>query len=224
VTPPEQAAASNLQALKRLAEGLLRSTGRTGVHGNLLEIHHPHAPLFDPVFLHTASETHGISISLSQREEAGATPRVRCASAQLPFQDRAFSIVVLHHVIGAGGEAELAEAVRVLARTGVLLLLGLNRMGWRYRVQDDIRRLPGIAPLRVKSRLEELGMTMQGFVGAGLCGRERPAFIGTGLSSLAVPLADLVLLQARHRDSPHVTPLRFRKSRSSVVQSAPMRG
>jgi hypothetical protein len=33
-----------------------------------------------------------------------------------------------------------------------------------------------------------------------------------------------VLLQARRRDSPEVTPLQFRKSRSAVVQSAPMRG
>jgi hypothetical protein len=224
VTAHERAAASNLQALKRLSEGLLRSAGRTGVHGNLLEIHHPSAPLFDPVFLHTASETHGVSISLSQHEAPGATPRVSCESAQLPFQDRVFSMVVLHHVIGTGDEAELGEAVRVLARTGVLLLLGLNRMGWRYRVQDDIRQLPGIAPLRVKSRLEQLGMTMQGFAGAGLAGRQRPVFMGSGLAGLAAPLADLVLLQARHRDSPQVTPLRFRKTRSSVVQSAPMRG
>ena len=221
---PERAAASNLQALKRLSEGLLRSAGRTGVHGNLLELHHPRAPLFDPVFLHTASEHHGVSISLSQHEEPGATPRVSCDSAQLPFQDRVFSMVVLHHVIGSGDEAELAEAVRVLARTGVLLLLGLNRMGWRYRTQDEIRRLPGIAPLRVKSRLEQLGMTMQGFAGAGLGGRQRPVFMSAGLSGLAAPLADIVLLQARHRNSPQVTPLRFRKSRSSVVQSAPMRG
>jgi len=117
-----------------------------------------------------------------------------------------------------------AEAVRVLARTGVLLLLGLNRMGWRYRVQDDIRRLPGIAPLRVKSRLEELGMTMQGFAGAGLGGQTRPAFLGGGLAGMATPLADVLLLQARHKDSPEVTPLRFRKSRSTVVQSAPLRG
>ena len=217
-------AESNLQALKQLSEGLLRSAGRTGIRGNLLEIHHPQAPLFDPVFLHSASAFHGVSISLSQHDQPGAGQQVRCESAQLPFQDRAFSMVVLHHVVGDGEEAELAEAVRVLAGHGVLLLLGLNRMGWRYRTQDDIRRLPGLAPLRLKSRLERLGMVMQGFAGAGLCGWSRPAFLGSGLSGMATPLADLVLLQARHRDSPEVTPLRFRKSRSTVVQSAPMRG
>lgn len=224
MTPFGRAAEPNLQALKQLSEGLLRSAGRTGIRGNLLEIHHPHAPLFDPVFLHTASEFHGVSISLSQDDQPGAGRRVSCESTQLPFQERAFSMVVLHHVVGSGEEAELSEAVRVLARHGVLLLLGLNRMGWRYRTQDDIRRLPGIAPLRVKSRLERLGMTMQGFAGAGLGGLPRPAFMSAGLTGLAAPLADLVLLQARHRDSPEVTPLRFRKTRTSVVQSAPMGG
>jgi SAM-dependent methyltransferase len=215
---------SNLQVLKELSEGLLRSAGRTDVRGNLLEIHHPQAPAIDPVFLHIVSEIQGVSISLNQDEPSAAGQRVQCAAGQLPFQDRAFSMVVLHHVIGSGEEAELAEAVRVLARQGILLLLGLNRMGWRYRRQDEIRQLPGIAPLRVRSRLEGLGMTMQGFAGAGLAGRKRPEFMGAGLSGLAAPLADLVLLQARHRDSPEVTPLRLGKSRSTVVQSAPMGG
>lgn len=217
-------AGSNLQALKQLSEGLLQNAGRTGVRGNLLEIHHPQAPLFDPVFLHNAYGFHGVSISLSLDGQPLAGQRLCCRPRQLPFQDRTFSMVVLHHVVGNGGEAELAEAVRVLARHGFLLLLGLNRMGWRYRTQDQIRRLPGIAPLRVKARLENLGMVMQGFAGAGIGGLQRPAFMGHGLAGMAAPLADLLLLQARHRDSPEVTPLRFGKPRSSVVQSAPMGG
>ena len=67
-------AESNLQVLKQLSEGLLRSAGRTGIRGNLLEIHHPQAPLFDPVFLHSASQFHGVSISLSQHDPAAAGP------------------------------------------------------------------------------------------------------------------------------------------------------
>jgi hypothetical protein len=220
----KQADDTGLNALKQLSEGLLQSAGRTGIRGNLLEIHHPQAPVFDPVFLHVASEFRGLAISLNQSDKTGAGQRIACESDQLPFQDRVFSTVVLHHVVGDGDEAELAEAVRVLARNGVLLLLGLNRMGWRYRAQSEARRLPGLAPLRVKAHLERLGMTMQGFAGAGLCGQPRPAFMSAGLSGLATPLADLVLLQARHQDSPDVTPLGFRKPRSSVVQSAPMRG
>lgn len=210
--------------LKRLSEGLLRSAGRTGVRGNLLEIHHPSAPLFDPVFLHTESEAFGVSISLNQGANQGFDQKLHCETGQLPFQDGVFRMVVLHHVIAGGNEPELVECIRVLARDGVLILLGLNRMGWRYRTQDAIRRLPGLRPLRVKARLEALGMTMQGFAGAGLCGMKRPAWMYKGLSSIGAPVADLVILQARHADSPEVTPLRYRKPRAGVVQSAAMRG
>ena len=212
------------ETLKKLSEGLLRSTGQTGVQGNLLEIHHPSAPLFDPVFLHTASEYHGLSISLSQEENGVDGQKIRCDSDQLPFQDKVFQAVVLHHVVSDGEEPELSEAVRVLARDGVLILLGLNRMGWRYRTQGRETRLPGLSPLKVKGRLEMLRMTMQGFAGAGLAGTNRPALMHDGIASLGAPLADIVLLQARHANSPEVTPLRFRKSRSGVVQSAAMRG
>lgn len=215
---------SRQASLKALSEGLLRSAGRTGTRGNLLELRHPLAPPFDPAFLHSASEVFGVSISLSQDGRYRSDQRIRCDTTQLPFQDGVFSLVVLHHVIGSGDEAELEEAVRVLARAGVLIVLGLNRMGWRYRAQDGVRRLPGLAPLKVRARLDQLDMTMQGFAGAGLAGQPRPAFMDKGLLGLATPLADLVLLQARHRDSPEVTPLRFGKPRSAVVQSAPMRG
>lgn len=221
---PDAPVRGGLDALRRLSEGLLRSAGRTGIRGNLLELHHPAAPLFDPILLHSPTHGYGVSICLSQDDRAGQGQSVRCRSAQLPFQDGVFNMVVLHHVIGDGDEPELAEAARVLARNGVLLLLGLNRLGWRYRTQDGSPRLPGLAPLRVKLRLDAIDMVMQGFAGAGLAGRQRPVFLNDGLPGLATPFADLVLLQAHHRDSPGVTPLRFSKPRSAVVQSAPMGG
>ena len=219
-----RATESNLQTLKHLSEGLLRSAGRTGVRGNLLEIHHESAPLFDPVFLHSESEDFGVSISLTRSRRAVAGQKICCDSSSLPFQDGAFCMVVLHHVITEGFERELEEACRVTNPSGVLIILGLNRMGWRYRSQDPIRRLPGLAPLAVKNRLAHFGMEMRGFAGAGLCGRKRPEFMSSGLSGLGAPLADVLILQASHEDSPGVTPLRFRKTRSPVVQSAPMRG
>ena len=212
---------SRQETLKNLSEGLLRSAGRTGVSGHLLEIHHPSAPVFDPVFLHTASEAFGVSLSLCQHDTAVSGRRVCCDSASLPFQDRVFKMVVLHHVIGEGSEPELAEACRVTARDGVLILLGLNRFGWRFRTQGKIRRLPGLVPLTVRNELERQGMKMQGFAGAGLCGQSKPAFMSSGLSALGSPVADVVILQASHVDSPGVAPLRFRKSNSVVVQSAP---
>lgn len=213
---------SRQETLRGLSEGLLRSAGRTGLLSDTLEIHHSSAPPFDPVFLHSASENFGVLLSLIKGQRPGPGQRIHCDTAELPFQDRAFSMVVLHHVLRDGKEAELSEAVRVLARDGVLILLGLNRFGWRYRSQGEIRRLPGLAPLKVKFELDRLGMTMQGFAGAGLLGLSRPVFMSSGLAGLASPLADVVLLQARHSDSPELTPLRFRESRSGVVQSAPM--
>jgi len=47
----------NLTVLKHLSQGLLEKTGRSSVHGNLLEIHHPAAPSFDPLFLYSADAT-----------------------------------------------------------------------------------------------------------------------------------------------------------------------
>ena len=212
------------EILRELSEGLLRSAGRTNVRGNVLEIHHPHAPLFDPLLLHPASELFGISISLSQDPQDRAGQRLRCDCAALPFQDEVFNMVVLHHVVSRGKEAELAEARRVLAPDGVLLIIGLNRMGWRFQTQASARRLPGLSPLRVKLELERLDLTMQGFAGAGLGGGRWPPFMNSGFAALGVPIADLLLLQARPSDSPAVTPLRFRKAGSGVVQSAAMWG
>lgn len=215
---------SDQQVLKGLSEGLLRSTGRTGMSGNLLEIHHPSAPLFGHSFLHTEYDTWGISISLCQGDANDCGNRVACDTKALPFRDRAFRVVVLHHLVGDGSEPELAEAVRVLSNDGVLLVLGLNRMGWRYRRQQRVRCFPGLAPIAVQRHLADLEMRVQGCAGAGLAGRERPVFIGTGLSSLALPVADVILMQARHQDNPRVTPLKFRKPRRVGVQSAAASG
>ena len=215
---------TQLETLKHLSEGLLRSAGRTGVRGNLLEIHHARAPVFDHLFLHSESEAYGIGISLTRAELAMAGQKLCCDTARLPFQDRTFSMVVLHHVVERGFEAELEEACRVVRRSGVLIILGLNRMGYRYRSQTSKQALPGLSPLAVKQRLDALGMRMSGFAGAGLLGQKRPACMCSGLSSLGAPLADVLILQAVHAEGPEATPLRFRKSRSGVVQSAAMRG
>ena len=211
---------STQEILRDLSQGLLRSVGRVGLRGDTLEIHHGAAPLFDPVFLHSASEKFGVSLSLKKGRQAGPAQRVQCDTGELPFQDKVFSMVVLHHVLADGKEAELSEAVRVLARDGVLIVLGLNRQGWRHRSQGKIRRLPGLAPLKVKFELDRQEMTMQGFAGAGLLGMKSPVFMHSGPAALGLPIADVILLQARHRNSPEVTPLRFREQRSTVVQSA----
>ncbi|MGD2130615.1 MAG: methyltransferase domain-containing protein [Lysobacterales bacterium] len=192
--------------------------------GGVLEIHHPLAPFVDPALLDRRCGAFGVALSLSLDDPMDGSQRVCCASSQLPFQDRVFGLVVLHHVLENGDEPELVEAVRVLRRGGELLILGLNRFGWRYRRQDASGRLPGLAPLCITRRLHAMGMVIQGSAGAGLAGQSAPPFMSRGASRLGLPFADLLMLQARHRDTPEVTPLRFRKSRTGVVQSAPMQG
>lgn len=215
---------SDHEVLSSLSEGLLRSACRVGRASHTLDIHHPFAPAFDPVLLHSRSEAFGVSLSLDRGREVLTGQRVQCDTASLPFQDGAFSLVVLHHVIQDGTEAELAEAVRVLGSNGSLVVLGLNRLGWRYHTQNRSRALPGMSPFRIKNALERLDMRMQGFAGAGFLGRSRPAFVSRGLSSALLPLTDVFLMLAGHVEGPGVTPLRFKKVNSGIVQSASLGG
>ena len=209
-------ARSRQQDLRALSEGLLGRVARVGPWGNILEIHHVAAPLMNPDLLRDSTREIGVFIRLNKGNDPDYDQPVRCKTTRLPFPDSLFSKVVLHHVVSDGTELELGEAVRVLSRDGVLIILGINRLGWRFRIQDRFRRLPGIAPLKVKSRLARLEMSMQGFAGAGLMGLRRPVFMNSGLTGLGLPIADVIVLQARHRGGPEMTPL----TRSSVVQSA----
>ena len=206
--------------MRALSEGLFRSVGRAALSGNVLEIRHAGAPMLNPKFLHSAGYDFGVLVSLNKDSEPYSGQPIVCETAELPFQDSVFSMVLLHHVISDGMESELNEAVRVLARDGVLIILGINRLGWRFRFQGRLRKLPGIAPLKVKSRLDRLDMSMQGFAGAGFFGMKRPVFMSSEIAGLGSPFADVVLLQARHNNGPEMTPSRFRKLGSGVVQSA----
>ena len=206
---------SQQEGLKALAEGLLRSASRAGPPGNVLEIRHAAAPMLSQDMRCGVSCDSGTFIRLNQGNEPGIDQAIMCETARLPFANRVFSAVILNHVLSDGMEPELEEAVRVLARDGVLNILGINRLGWHFLIQDRLRRLPGIASLKVKSRLDQLEMSMLGFAGAGLLGLRYPVFMRSGLAGLGSPIADVVLLQARRCDDPGMTPLR----RSSVVQS-----
>ena len=208
------------EVLRELSEGLLRSAFAVRLQSHTLHLHHGFAPEFDPSLLHSRSESFGVPLSLPVGREALTGQRLNCDSSALPFQDRVFSRVVLHHVLTDGSEQELAEAVRVLAPDGVLIVIGLNRFGWRFRTQGKFRALPGLSPFRVRNRLSRLDMVMQGYAGAGLIKLDRPAFMAGGLAGLGLPVADIILMQAGHREGPQATPLRFRKTSRGVVQSA----
>lgn len=223
MTPKVKHADAADSALRDLSEELLGGAIRPIRTGSALAVYHPSAPRLTKA--RWCVSGNGVSLTLSQGDGTGdPAETLVCSSASLPFQDDAFQAVVFHHVIAHGEEAELAEACRVLAPDGTLILLGLNRWGWRYLAQRGERRLPGIAPHKVRSRLALLDMQIESFAGAGIFNRPRPVTLGSGLRAAAAPLADVVILKACHRDKPEITPLRFGEPRSKVVQSAAMRG
>jgi SAM-dependent methyltransferase len=224
MSEPVRPTQSRQNSLASLSQGLLRGAAGMNQVRHTLEIRHQAAPSFAPTFLHNVSDSFGVSLSFNQGRAPAPGQRIHCCTADLPFQDKVFSVVLLHHVLRDGTEVELSEAVRVLARDGVLIVLGLNRLGWRYRFQKRIHRFPGLAPLKVKFELDRLNMSTQGFAGAGLLGMNRPLLMSSGLAGLGLSLADVVLFEARHIDSPEVSQLRFRDHRSGIVQSAPQSG
>lgn len=145
---------------------------------------------------------------------------LRCASAELPFLDGVFSCVTLYHVIAEGGEAELEEACRVLAPGGHLLVVGLNHCGWVGFDAGAWNGVPRLHALRVRHRLSDLGMVVEGQFGAGLLGRNRPAVIADGWKRLALPLADIVLLHARHLHRPIASRPRLKNLPAGLAPTA----
>jgi SAM-dependent methyltransferase len=215
---------SRRERLEILSKGLLKKACETRLSRHTLEIRHGSAPSFAPAVMHSVSETFGLSLSFNRGTLPAPGQRIHCTTSELPFQDKVFGIVLLHHVLAKGEEPELAEAVRVLARDGVLIVLGLNHLGWRFRSQKGAVRFPAMAPLKIVHALERMNMTVQGMSGAGLMGMGRPQIMNSGLAGLGLPLADVMLFQARHVDSPEVSQMRFRDRLSGIVQSAPLRG
>ena len=65
-------AKSRQEDLRALSEGLLRSAGRAGLSGNVLEIHHSAAPVMNLDFLHIASHEFGVLVSLNKGNEPEA--------------------------------------------------------------------------------------------------------------------------------------------------------
>jgi len=138
----------------------------------------------------------------------------------LPFQDAVFRRVVLFLVTRNGTERELDEACRVLAPGGELLVLGLNRRSWsglgRYRGGP----VPRMDVASVRNSLQAHDMELNCVLGAGLLGQARPVMEWKRLSGIALPLADLVVLRARHRNRPAVTRLQMKKFPARALPTA----
>ena len=165
----------------------------------------------------------GLAVSLKQastQQPLSGEVLLECASAELPFQDEVFNAVIMYLCIADGGEDELDEACRVLVPGGELLLLGLNRTSWRGMKAGRNSQVSCMKVSRVCRRLEERGLVVESVRGLGLLGHSRPEMDRSRLSGLALPIADVVLIGARHRERPQLTPLGIEEYAAGVLPTA----
>ena len=186
-------------ALDSASQRLLADSLQGAARGNALLISHPALPLPDTSSLLSATNAFGLAIGLLKGEGQVATV-IECATGALPFQDEAFRTIALYHVIADGTEPELAEACRVLAPGGELLVVGLNRNGWSANTLHRHGPLPHIRHGSLLGSLRRMDMEMVAELGIGLLGRAKPRMEHNSWSGLGLTFADLLLLRIRHRN------------------------
>lgn len=209
-------------ALRLLSDGLLQQAHGDDRRGNVLLICHPGLAQSVAPYLERGERSFGQAVGMFRGRGYAHTAgggRVECDSADLPFQDGVFHAVILLHLVSQGEEVELSEACRVLAADGELLIIGLNRYGWQGLCPRCSATLPRIRPLRLRQRLETLGMRVEATWGAGLAGRPRPVSMRQGWSMLALPVADVLLIRARQGGQGLFNRMRIRKTPAGVASA-----
>ena len=76
----------------------------------------------------------GAQVIRLSTEECSADALLKCRIAALPFEEAAFDLVILHHLLSDGSEPFLTETLRVLAAGGDLVNRGLKSSGVRNRL------------------------------------------------------------------------------------------
>ncbi len=146
---------------------------------------------------------------------------VATASSQsLPLQDGSAGLVLLNHVVADGREPELEAGCRLLQPGGRLLILGLNRLGFRYLHSRSKRDFPGMRPLAIRARLESLDMRILVMHAAGFFCSERPQSMNSGLWRILIPLADQLLIVAKPAEPRIMNPVSTTKLRAVASPSA----
>ena len=162
-------------------------------------------------------------VRLSTEVFSRAAP-VKCRLTALPFEEAAFDLVVLHHLLNDGSEAFMAETLRVLAAGGDLVISGLNSSGLRNRIGNRQQRVPALKLHRVCNFLKAHSFVVENCLLMGLAGLSRPAPRATWYG-LGLPFADRVVLHGHHQSNiKNANVLRFRQTRSSRVSSAALDG
>ena len=169
------------------------------------------------IIVDVGASTEVVSIS---SEECASGAQIHARLSALPFEDATFDLVVLQHLISDGNEAVLAEAIRVLAPGGDIIISGLNHAGLRYHTSRDCKPFPAIKINRVTVHLKSNSFMLTRSLRAGFAGMAWPQ-VATGWLGSSLPFFDRVALQAHHHSGNHVMRLSsLEKVRTTSVASA----
>ena len=157
-------------------------------------------------------------------EEFCADALIQCRITALPFEEAAFDLVILHHLLSDGSEPFLAETLRVMAAGSDLVISGLNSSGLRNRIGNRNHQVPALKLNKVCNFLKSHSFKVENCLQMGLAGLSRPApraiWHGFGL-----PFADRVVLHGHHQSNiKNASILRFKQTRSARVRAAALDG
>jgi SAM-dependent methyltransferase len=149
---------------------------------------------------------------------------LRCRISALPFEEAAFDLVILHHLVTDGSEDHLAEALRVLAAGGDIVISGLNSSGFRNRIVNRKQRVPALKLDRICKLLKSRSFNIEQCLLMGLGGFSRPAPKATW-HGFGLPFADRVVLHGHHQSNIHnARILGFRQLKTAGSGSAALDG
>jgi len=209
---------SNLSAQQKLAGQLLQPLLARRRPARILVLKHEGA---QDLPLEPANSAQLIRLSAG-----GSYPgaMLQCRISALPFEEAAFDLVILHHLVADGSEPCLAEALRVLGAGGDIVISGLNSSGLRNRIVNRKQKVPALKLNRICHFLKSQSFNIEQCLLMGLGGFSRPA-VKTGWYGFGLPFADRVVLHGHHQSNIHNAHiLRFRQVKPAGRASAALDG
>jgi SAM-dependent methyltransferase len=149
---------------------------------------------------------------------------LKCRISALPFEEAAFDLVILHHLVADGSETHLAEALRVLSAGGDIVISGLNSSGLRNRIVNRKKQVPALKLTRVCKFLKSHSFNIEQCLLMGMGGFSWPAARPTW-HGLAIPFADRVVVHGHHQSKiMNARILRFKQLKSAGRTAATLDG
>ena len=171
--------------------------------------------------LETSSEAQIVRLSTQDRARDA---QLHCRMDALPFEKAAFDLVILHHLVGDGSEPFLAEAFRVMASGGDVVISGLNSTGLRNRIVNCKQQMPALKLDKVCNLLKSQSINIELCLLMGMGGFSRPAPHATW-HGLGFPFADRVVLHGHHQSNiKNTNILRFKRVQTAGLVSAALDG